>query len=183
MKPLGYILLHNRRKGPRVSSTQRTCTSLRHLMTPTWLLLIKVQQYSGSSRHLYDGENMITAKIVPQHSSAKRKDDTFPQPAGTHENRRHMRTQQTLHAPHLHEGELLSHALMHAGAEPQVGKRLLVLLPPRPEAVGVELECPRGRKQNNEGVPQRATLKCNRFTASRCWRTVSHPRKIILRSI
>lgn len=94
----------------------------------------------------YDGDNTVTAIIVPQHSSNKRKDDTFTPAAGNHQTRWHVWIKQTLHAPHLHEGELLSHALMHAGAEAQVGKRLLVLLPPRPKAVRVELECPGDKK-------------------------------------
>lgn len=44
-----------------------------------------------------------------------------------------------LYDTHLHEGELLPHALVHPGAEAQVGEGLLVLLSVRPKAVWVEL--------------------------------------------
>lgn len=40
---------------------------------------------------------------------------------------------------YLDEGELLAHALVHSGAEAQVGEGLLLLLSLRPEPVRVEL--------------------------------------------
>ncbi len=41
--------------------------------------------------------------------------------------------------PYLDEGELLAHALVHAGTESQVGERLFLLLSLRPKPVRVEL--------------------------------------------
>lgn len=41
---------------------------------------------------------------------------------------------------YLHEGELLSHALVHPCAKANEGKGLLVLLSPRAEAVGFVLQ-------------------------------------------